>query len=109
MTISLAANTFAYSTMYSSNSNIPDFSEVTNAELLGKFYESGANVYVYSLPVNSNLLYKYIDILNNNGYKVYAANDSNENEIDIGLYNASKGLYVNMYIFEYGLTLIIGK
>lgn len=51
MTISFGVNTFAYSNMYSSNSNIPDFSEVTNAQLLRKNYDSGATVYLYSVPL----------------------------------------------------------
>ena len=113
MTISFGVNNFAYSNMYSTNSNIPDFSEVTNAQLLRKNYDSGATVYLYSVPLNGDpsWLYKYIKTLTDNGYEAYASDFFTEgrSNIGIGLYNASKGLYVNMFISEYGVTLIIGK
>lgn len=76
----LTVNTFAYSNMYQTDSNIPDFSEVTGATLTDKQYAFGSTIYYYSIPIATkafddynkvNWFYEYINMLNTNGYKVY--------------------------------------
>ena len=112
MTISLGVNTFAYSNMYTSNSGIPDFSEAEGGEFVLKSYEAGSTKYLYTIPENSNVgwLYSYLKLLKDNGYEVVATNyfPFGSEYIHLGLVNHNKGLYMFMFLTEYGVTLDIG-
>lgn len=124
MTIAFAAvltvNTFAYSNMYSSNSNIPDFSEVTGATMTSKEYALGGTLYFYTTPITAvesgdfrcvNWLYEYASMLNENGYKVYDSTFFNDDtdSINIYFYNPNKGLFVQLFCAELGCAVLISN
>lgn len=115
----LTVNTFAYSNMYSSNSNIPDFSEVTGATMTSKEYALGGTLYLYDIPITDtasgdfrcvNWLYEYASILNENGYKVYKSTFFNtDDSINIYFYNPNKGLFVQLFCAKYGCIVLISN
>lgn len=122
LSTALTVNTFAYSNMYSSNSNIPDFSEFTGATMTGKEYALNGTVYCYTTPITGvesgdmrsvNWFYNYIHELNKNGYIVYDTyffdSDSGADLIHIHLANPNTGLFVQLSCSEFNCALFISK
>lgn len=112
----LTANTFAYSNMYTTDSGIPDFSEVTGASALGKDYVFGGTIYYYILPTATdgfdsgatNWVYNYSRLLVENGYIPYD-NEYSANSMIIYFYNSNKGIYVSIHMLDTGVGIMVYK